>query len=84
MQQEIYTNALTEFADILLPAATWGEEDFARMQGERRLRLYSKFMDAPGEAKPDWWIAAQVAMVSPPLTQSTRKRPCSSNTGIWK
>ena len=61
VQQDIYTNALTEFADLLLPAAPWGEEDFARMQAERRLRLYSKFMDPPGEAKPDWWIIAQVA-----------------------
>ena len=26
-----------------------------------RLRLYSKIMDPPGEAKPDWWIIAQVA-----------------------
>ncbi len=61
VQQEIYENALTEFADLLLPAATWGEVDVSRMQGERRLRLYSKFMDPPGEAKPDWWIIAQVA-----------------------
>lgn len=48
------------FADIVLPAATWGEDDFSRANGERRIRLYSKFYDAPGEAKPDWWIAAQV------------------------
>ena len=60
-QQEIYANPLTDFADIVLPAATWGEEDFARMQGERRLRLYGKFMDAPGDSKPDWWIAAEIA-----------------------
>ena len=51
----------TELADIVLPAATWGEEDFTRCNGERRLRLYSKFYDAPGEAKPDWWIAGQVS-----------------------
>jgi arsenite oxidase large subunit len=50
----------TNFADIVLPAATWGEEDFTRANGERRIRLYSKFYDAPGEARPDWWIAAQV------------------------
>lgn len=50
----------TTFADIVLPAAGWGEEDFSRANGERRIRLYSKFNDAPGEAKPDWWIAAQV------------------------
>ncbi len=46
---------------MLLPAAPWGEEEFARMQGERRLRMYSKFMDPPGQAKADWWIIAQVA-----------------------
>ncbi len=59
--QEIYPNIMSEFADFMLPAATWGEEDFARMQGERRLRIYSKVMDPPGEAKPDWWIVAQIA-----------------------
>ncbi|MEA3292678.1 MAG: molybdopterin-dependent oxidoreductase, partial [Pseudomonadota bacterium] len=51
----------SKFADIVLPAATWGEEDFVRANGERRLRLYSKFYDAPGESKPDWWIIAQLA-----------------------
>jgi len=61
VQQDIYPNTLTEFADIVLPAATWGEVDFTRAQGERRLRIYSKFYDPPGQAKPDWWILAQVA-----------------------
>ncbi len=59
--QQIYPNIMAGFADLMLPAATWGEVDFARMQGERRLRIYSKVMDPPGEAKPDWWIVAQVA-----------------------
>jgi len=61
VQQDIYANTLTDFADILLPAATWGEVDFTRAQGERRLRIYSKFYDPPGDAKPDWWILAQIA-----------------------
>ncbi|MHA1567750.1 MAG: arsenate reductase (azurin) large subunit [Alphaproteobacteria bacterium] len=49
------------YADIIFPAATWGEESFMRANGERRLRLYNKFYDPPGEAKPDWWIIAQLA-----------------------
>ncbi|MGK7345449.1 MAG: molybdopterin-dependent oxidoreductase [Candidatus Nitrospinota bacterium M3_3B_026] len=49
------------YADIVLPAAGWGEEDFTRNNGERRLRLYSKIYDPPGMAKPDWWIVAQFA-----------------------
>lgn len=61
VHQEIYQNALTEFADVVLPAAAWGESDFTRMQGERRLRIYSQIMQPPGEARPDWWIVAQVA-----------------------
>ena len=59
--EEIYSNVVTDYADIVLPASPWGEEDYTRMQGERRLRIYSKIMDPPGEAKPDWWIVAQVA-----------------------
>lgn len=50
-----------QFADIIFPAATWGEEDFIRANGERRVRLYSKFYDAPGDAKPDWWIISRLA-----------------------
>ena len=62
INQDIYmVNPLGSiFADIVFPAATWGEEDFMRANGERRLRLYQKFYDAPGEAKPDWWIVAQL------------------------
>lgn len=51
----------TEFADFVLPAATWGEDDLTRCNSERRLRLYSKFYDAPGDAKPDWWAVAKFA-----------------------
>lgn len=50
-----------KFADIVFPAATWGEVDFMRANGERRLRLYQKFADAPGSAQPDWWIISQLA-----------------------
>jgi len=62
INQEIYLRDPigSKFADIVFPAATWGEEDFTRANGERRLRLYSKFYDAPGDAKPDWWIIAEL------------------------
>ncbi len=51
----------TEHADIVLPAATWGEENFTRANGERRIRLYEKFYDSPGESLPDWKIAQKFA-----------------------
>ena len=49
------------YADIVFPASGWGEETLTRANGERRIRLYPKFYDAPGAAKPDWWIVAQLA-----------------------
>ena len=51
----------TRYADLVLPAATWGEADFTRCNSERRLRLYSAFYDPPGEARPDWWAVQQFA-----------------------
>lgn len=49
----------TQIADIVLPAAGWGEHDFTRCNSERRLRLYSAFYDPPADAKPDWWAIAK-------------------------
>ena len=48
-----------QIADIVLPAAGWDEEDRTRCNAERRLRLYSRISDPPGDAKPDWWAIAQ-------------------------
>ncbi|MBA3336102.1 MAG: molybdopterin-dependent oxidoreductase [Chloroflexia bacterium] len=59
--QDIFPNLTTRTADLVLPAAGWGEMPGHRWNGERRLRLSDRFMDPPGEAKPDWWIVAQVA-----------------------
>ena len=62
VNQEVYLRPIGEkYADLVLPAAGWGECDLTRSNGERRLRLYQKFYDPPGAAKPDWWIVAQIA-----------------------
>ncbi len=61
VQQDLYPQGLTDVADIVLPAASWGEAPFARMQGERRLRAYAQLCDAPGQARPDWQIVADIA-----------------------
>jgi arsenite oxidase large subunit len=61
VQQDLYPQALTELADIVLPAASWGEAPFTRMQGERRLRYYAQIVDAPGETRADWKIIADIA-----------------------
>ncbi|HEY0330033.1 MAG TPA: molybdopterin-dependent oxidoreductase [Rhodopseudomonas sp.] len=46
---------------VLLPAAAWGEKDGTVTNSERRISRQRPFLPLPGEAKPDWWIVAQVA-----------------------
>jgi arsenite oxidase large subunit len=58
--QEIYPNESTPSADIILAAGAWGEDDYARNNAERRLRIYEKIMDPPGDAIPDWKIFSMV------------------------
>jgi assimilatory nitrate reductase catalytic subunit len=48
-------------AQILLPAAAWGEKDGTVTNSERRISRQRPFLTLPGEARPDWWIVAQVA-----------------------
>jgi arsenite oxidase large subunit len=59
--QEIYPNESTPSADIILAAGAWGEDTYARNNAERRLRIYEKIMDPPGDAIPDWKIFSMVA-----------------------
>ncbi|WP_300304193.1 nitrate reductase [Ferrovibrio sp.] len=47
-------------AHVLLPAAAWGEKDGTVTNSERRISRQRGFLPLPGEARPDWWIFAQV------------------------
>lgn len=59
--QDRIATEMNEDADVIFPAATWGEINGVLSSVTRRVRLQQKFMDPPGEARPDWWIVAQVA-----------------------
>ncbi|HKR99537.1 MAG TPA: nitrate reductase, partial [Candidatus Dormibacteraeota bacterium] len=48
-------------AHVLLPAATWGEKDGTVTNSERCISRQRRFLTAPGEARPDWWILCEVA-----------------------
>ncbi|CCV03504.1 Nitrate reductase [Mesorhizobium metallidurans STM 2683] len=48
-------------AHVRLPAAAWGEKDGTVTNSERRISRQRAFMAMPGEARPDWWIVAEVA-----------------------
>ncbi|MBZ9995629.1 nitrate reductase [Mesorhizobium sp. BH1-1-4] len=48
-------------AHVRLPAAAWGEKDGTVTNSERRISRQRAFLPTPGEARPDWWILAEVA-----------------------
>jgi assimilatory nitrate reductase catalytic subunit len=48
-------------ADVLLPAAAWGEKDGTVTNSERCISRQRAFLPLPGDAKPDWWLIADVA-----------------------
>ena len=48
-------------AHVLLPAQAWGEKSGTVTNSERRISRQRAFLEAPGEAKPDWWIVSEVA-----------------------
>ena len=51
----------TRFADVLLPAAAWGEKDGTVTNSERTISRQRAILPLPGEARPDWWIVSKVA-----------------------
>ncbi|SEQ37348.1 arsenite oxidase large subunit [Amphritea atlantica] len=58
---DLYPTKFAQASHLMLPAAHPGEMNLTSMNGERRMRLSEKFMDPPGEAKPDCLIAAEIA-----------------------
>src|SRR5690606_34848665 len=61
VQEALAGTDTVPFADVLLPATTWGEKDGTVTNSERRISRVRAAVDAPGQAKPDWWIAREVA-----------------------
>ncbi|MAY43929.1 MAG: nitrate reductase [Rhodobacteraceae bacterium] len=46
--------------DVLLPATGWGEKSGTVTNSERRISRQRAFLPAPGDARPDWDIIADV------------------------
>ncbi|MDP1751760.1 MAG: molybdopterin-dependent oxidoreductase [Reyranella sp.] len=46
---------------IRLPALAWAEKDGTVTNSERGISRQRPFLPAPGEARQDWWIVAEVA-----------------------
>ncbi|SDI09246.1 nitrate reductase [Variovorax sp. OV700] len=61
VQEAFSTTATCAFADLLLPATTWGEKEGTVTNSERRISRVRPAVAPPGEARHDWSIAVDFA-----------------------
>ncbi|MGW6923254.1 molybdopterin oxidoreductase family protein [Streptomyces sp. NPDC054950] len=51
--QDLFRTETAELADVVLPAATWGEKSGTLTNADRTVHLCEKAVEPPGEARPD-------------------------------
>ncbi len=61
VQEAFSTTATCAYADLLLPATTWGEKTGTVTNSERRISRVRPAVPPPGQARHDWEIAVQFA-----------------------
>jgi assimilatory nitrate reductase catalytic subunit len=60
--QDAYSNTDTnQYADVLLPASTWGEKEGSVTNSERRITRVNPAIPTPAEARHDWAIMVDFA-----------------------
>jgi assimilatory nitrate reductase catalytic subunit len=60
VQEAFATTATCDFADLLLPASTWGEKDGTVTNSERRISRVRSAVPPAGEARHDWAIFTEL------------------------
>ncbi len=61
VQEAFFTTETCRYADLLLPAASWGEKEGTVTNSERRVSHVRSAIAAPGEARADWSITCDFA-----------------------
>lgn len=61
VQEAFFTTETCRYADLLLPAASWGEKEGTVTNSERRVSHVRRAIPAPGEARADWSITCDFA-----------------------
>ncbi len=61
VQEAFATTATCDYADLLLPATTWGEKEGTVTNSERRITRVRPAVARPGEARHDWSIGVDFA-----------------------
>lgn len=61
VQDAYHPTETTELADVIFPAAQWGEKEWTSTSSERLVSYSPKLFNPPGSALPDWQILARFA-----------------------
>src|SRR5207249_8738983 len=61
VQDGFHPTPTTEVADLVLPAAIWGEKEGTYTNSERRVSKANRAVEPPGDAKPDFDIFIGIA-----------------------
>jgi anaerobic selenocysteine-containing dehydrogenase len=59
--QDLFLTETAQLADVVLPAATWGEKTGTFTNADRTVHLSEKAVEPPGEARPDLEIFLDLA-----------------------
>lgn len=61
VQDGFHPTPTSEFADLVLPAAIWGEKEGTYTNSERRVGKVNRLVEPPAEARPDFDIFLDIA-----------------------
>jgi formate dehydrogenase alpha subunit len=59
--QDLFMHETAERAHVFLPAAAFAEKEGTFTNSERRVQRVRTVLAPPGQARPDWWITAELA-----------------------
>ncbi|MET3493245.1 nitrate reductase [Variovorax boronicumulans] len=84
VQEAFSTTATCAFADLLLPATTWGEKDGSVTNSERRISRVRPAIAAPGQTRHDWSIATDFARrLEARLGRTATLFPYDNAESVW-
>ena len=61
VSQDIFLTESGQYADVVLPAASFAEKEGTFTNTERRVQRVRQVIPPRGDSKPDWWITSQIA-----------------------
>ncbi|HLF73428.1 MAG TPA: molybdopterin-dependent oxidoreductase, partial [Anaerolineales bacterium] len=83
--QEIFPSETAAYADVLLPGVSFAEKTGTFTNTERRVQMVNQAIQPLGEARPDWWITAEIAKrILLPRFDRAPGRPSSFDAGETK